>query len=405
MKKQRLLASFTAVVMLLACFVLPIRAASTLTLAFADNVEENGSLSLGETVTYTVSITANEGGFCVGSFCFAPSDNLEYESATFLGQDAEAKLMSGEKEGAYGIKYLEKQPCTMTEGELCTITFRVVGLGDARVTLSCYQLLDAAVEAVDVQIPADTLTHPVATPDKPTVLTESLKDGVVDKAYAAMLETDFQADIHSEDIAWELTGESELPAGLELLNDGTITGTPTEFGTFTFSVTISLFDSIVSEAKELTLTILEKPKTLELNEDSTYTADEETGYLRNVVAETTLADLLAQFRNAENIQVLDAKGNEITSDTALVGTGYTVNLMDGEEVVNCLTIIVLGDVDGDGEILAFDYISLRLYLMNKQPLTGAFMEAADTDRDGEVLAFDYMAIRFHLMDRSSIYDN
>ena len=404
MKKQKILAALTAFMTLFTCFVMPIHATEGLTLTLTDNVAEGETVALGDTVTYTVSITANEGGFCAGTFCFLPTENLQYESATLLAEDAEAKRMDDENEGAYGIKYLQTANMTATDTVLCTMTFRVIGLGDASVRFYSYQLINTDLDPVSAQIDSDTLTHTVAAPDKPSVVTENLKDGVMGKTYTAVLESDFHAEIPSDDLSWELT-DGDLPAGLELLNDGTLTGTPTEFGTFTFSVTFSLFDSIVSDEKELTLTILEKPRKLELTGESTYTVGEEDGYLHQVIAETTLTALLSHFQNPESVKVFDAKGNEITSGTAFIGTGCVVSLMDGDEAVDSLTVVVLGDVDGDGEILAFDYVAVRFDLMNAPPLTGAYERAADADHDGEVLAFDYVAIRRHLMGKTNIYDN
>ena len=403
MKKQRILALLTAVLTLLTCTVIPINAVgSSLSLTFADDVQEGASLSLGDTVTYTVSVTANEGGFCVGTFFFLPSDNLQYESATLLGREANAKLATDDNEGAYGITYLVTEPFTASDVVFCTVTFRVVGLGDATVRFYTYQLIDSAVETVEVQIAPDTLTHPVATPDKPAVLTESLKNGVLGKLYTAVLESDFNADINEKDLSWEIT-DGALPAGLELLNDGTLTGTPTEFGTFTLSVTFSLFDSITSDAKELTLTILEKPQKLELTDESTYAIGEEDGYLRNVVAETTLSTLLGNFLNPESVKVFDAKGNEITDSAAFIGTGATISLMDGDEAVDSVTVVVRGDVYSDGKITVFDYANIRGYYLKTVELTGAMLEAADVNGDGKITVFDYANVRAHYMKTYNIY--
>lgn len=400
MKKQRILALLTAVLTFLTCMVMPIYATSSLSLTLTDDVEKGASLSLGDTVTYTVTITGNEGGFCVGTFFFLPSENLQYESATLLGTATEAKLASGDNEGAYGMTYLEKEPFTASDIVFCTITFRVVGLGDATMHFYAYQLIDNSLEPIEVQ--PDTLTHPVATPDKPAVLTDNLKNGVMGKAYTAVLESDFNADIDADDLSWEVT-DGALPTGLALLNDGTLTGTPTEFGTFTFSVTFSLFDSIVSDAKELTLTILEKPQKLELTDESTYTIGEEDGYLRNVVAETTLSALLGNFLNPESVKVFDAKGNEITDSAAFIGTGCVVSLMDGEEAVYSVTVMVLGDVDGNGIIGTRDYQRVRAYYSGTYELTGVTLEAAKVSGRDQIGTLDYQRIRRHFNGTYNIY--
>lgn len=64
----------------------------------------------------------------------------------------------------------------------------------------------------------------------PTIQTESLPGGTVGTAYSQTLAADGTAPI-----AWSVTGGS-LPEGLTLSNDGTISGTPTAAGTYTFDV-------------------------------------------------------------------------------------------------------------------------------------------------------------------------
>ena len=405
MKKQRILAMLIAVMTLLTGLTMPIHAEDTLALTLTDNVQEGHSLSVGDTVTYTVTVTENSGGFCVGSFFFLPSDNLQYVSSTVLGEDFEAKpVLSGDYAGAYGSLHLDTPDVTETDITLCTMTFRVVGLGEATVSFYPFDVRNSSTlkEIVNVSITSDATTHTITTPDKPTILTESLKNGVLNKAYTTNLTTDFAIDLDTSALVWEVS-DGELPAGLELLNDGTLTGTPTEFGSFTFSVTLTLLETVVSEEKELTLTILEKPQKLELTDESSYTIDEEDGYLRNVVAETTLADLLANFLNPETVKVFDAKGSEITDSAAFIGTGATVRLMDGDEAVDSVAVLVLGDVDGNGIIGTRDYQRVRAYYSGTYELTGIALEAAKVSGRDEVGTLDYQRIRRHFNGDYNIY--
>ena len=406
MKKQRILAMLIAVMTLLTGLTIPIHAEDTLALTLTDNVQEGHSLSVGDTVTYTVTVTENSGGFCVGSFFFLPSDNLQYVSSTVLDEDFEATpVLSGDYAGAYGSLHLDTPDVTETDITLCTMTFRVVGLGEATVRFYPFDVRNSSTlkELVNVSITPDATTHPIATPDKPAILTESLKNGVLNKAYTANLTTDFAIDLDTSALVWEIA-DGDLPEGLELLNDGTLTGTPTESGSFTFSVTLTLLDTVVSDEKELTLTILEKPQKLELTDESTYTIGEEDGYLRNVIAETTLTTLLGHFLNPESIKVFDAKGNEITDGSAFIGTGSVVSLMDGDEALDSVTVVVLGDVDGDGIIGTRDYQRVRSYYSGDYELTAAAFEAAKVSGRDEIGTLDFQRIRRHFKGTYNIYE-
>ncbi len=396
MKKRRITALLLAVLMLLSCFAIPAMAAGGITLTLSDSIPEGEQPSLGDTVTYTVTISENDCGFCVGTFYFLPSDNLQYESATLLGEEVNAKpALSGDNQGAYGIVYLETNAFTERDVVLCTMTFRIVGLEEAVVQFYPYQLTDSSLEAVTVQVMDAENRLTIAKPDTPSVQTENLKDAVMGTSYSAALEADTD-----EFISWELTGGT-LPMGLELLNDGTITGVPEEFGDFTFSVTVSVLDTLISEEKMLTLTVLEKPQRLTLTDSSSYTI--EGDYLRGVTAGTTLTDVLANFQTPETIRVTDAAGAPITDPQALVGTGCSVQLWNGEEAVHTLTVVVLGDVGGDGEIGTNDYVQIRAHYLEKLTLEGAYLLAARVTGQETVGSGDYVRVRAHYLEKLDLY--
>ena len=91
------------------------------------------------------------------------------------------------------------------------------------------------------------------------------------------------------------------------------------------------------------------------------------------------------------------KGSTIITDTANVGTGYTLTLND-----KTYTIVVLGDVNGDGNIKATDYMKIKNYIMGTSTLSNEEKEAADVNRDGNIKATDYMKIKNYIMGTSSI---
>ncbi|MBQ6970856.1 MAG: putative Ig domain-containing protein, partial [Synergistaceae bacterium] len=84
-----------------------------------------------------------------------------------------------------------------------------------------------------------------ARPVKPTITTTSLPAGKVGTAYSATLTASGTASI-----TWTATG---LPGGLSCSSAGVISGTPTEFGTFSVSITASNTAGNVSKALSLTV--------------------------------------------------------------------------------------------------------------------------------------------------------
>ena len=136
-----------------------------------------------------------------------------------------------------------------------------------------------------------------------------------------------------------------------------------------------------------------------LTDTASYTLDEKL--LKNVTADTTVQTLLTQFKNV-SLTVLDKDGNPLTgSDT--VGTGATVNLYNGSKLVDCVTVVVLGDVDGNGHVDTTDYVRIKSVVLSAFALSQAETFAADVDNSGTVNTTDYMRIKAHFLGSFDLY--
>lgn len=86
----------------------------------------------------------------------------------------------------------------------------------------------------------------------------------------------------------------------------------------------------------------------------------------------------------------------IASAAGYYGTGATVkaNVTElGGQTVATYTVVIYGDVNGDGAVDAFDAAVLSLDLADVQALTGAYGLAADTNADAEVAVADYTLVK------------
>jgi len=88
---------------------------------------------------------------------------------------------------------------------------------------------------------------PTNTGITPTITTSSLPNGTVGTAYSQTLMATGDTPI-----TWSLNSGT-LPTGLNLLGSGTVSGTPTTAGTFTFTVKATNFAG--SDTKQLSITI------------------------------------------------------------------------------------------------------------------------------------------------------
>ena len=402
MKFRRTTALFLVVGMMLSVLTAPVfPTASDVVFSLSCSVDEEDSLTLGDTVTYTVGITENS-GFSVGTLYFKPSDGLSYVSSTLLGEPADAvQAVTGENIGAWGIPYLETSDYDDVSGTFCTMTFRVDGTEDVSVRFYAYQLRSASDlpnELTTSVLPSDTVSGQVRPPAAPTVTTSSLPDAVMGQPYSFTLQAD-----RSDYLSWELTS-GVLPEGLELLNDGSLSGTPTQSGSFSIGVTASILGSVYSEEASLTLTVLEKPKKLELTEQSGYLISEE-GRLTGLTDETSYSSFIANFKNTGSVKVYDLSGSEVTEPTALIGTGFTVRLTDGASVYDSADVVLLGDLNGDGRLTSVDYLRLRAYFNGDYELEGVTYAAARISGAESLTSVDYLRLRAHFNGDYNIYQN
>lgn len=107
-----------------------------------------------------------------------------------------------------------------------------------------------------------------------------------------------------------------------------------------------------------------------------------TGVKTNTSVETFKNNIIGS-----GIQVFNQSGTELTSGQT-VGTGMTMK--SGTETY---TIIISGDLNGDGQITATDLAKIKQHLIELRLLEGAYLEAANVDGDEEVTITDLSKIR------------
>ena len=141
------------------------------------------------------------------------------------------------------------------------------------------------------------------------------------------------------------------------------------------------------------------PDKLQLLKSSSYAA--ENGLLKNVKPDTTVQTLTKHFDN-ENLRILDHTGKTL-SGTASVGTGSTVNLYLNGVKVDSLTLVVSGDVDGNGYVNTTDYLRVKAYLLGTFSFNNAQLSAADVDGSSKINTTDYLRIKSHFLNEYNLY--
>lgn len=122
----------------------------------------------------------------------------------------------------------------------------------------------------------------------------------------------------------------------------------------------------------------------------------EEKYLGGLAEEKTVAELAAMFDGS--ISVKDADGKAVTGND-IVGTGFTVNT--GTEQY---TVVVLGDINGDGLVKTQDYMFVKRNLVSSYELNDYELKAACISGGDNPKVQDYIKIKRHILDTYNLYD-
>ena len=104
--------------------------------------------------------------------------------------------------------------------------------------------------------------------------------------------------------------------------------------------------------------------------------------IKNVLPNTTVGDLKDNLTGGENTTIKDKDGNTISSGN--IGTGSTVTTPSGD----VYTVIVKGDLNGDGKFTTTDISKLKLHLIDLEVLQEPYKTAADVSKDGLISSTD-----------------
>lgn len=170
-------------------------------------------------------------------------------------------------------------------------------------------------------------------------------------------------------------------------------------GTNTIPVTVTAQNGTV---RTYTLTVIRKdssgsaPGTPTLN--TNYRVDGTS--VSGIQIGTTAADLTTGL-GATGSTVTVYKADGATVNTGAVGTGNIVKITNGTTTVT-YTVVIYGDISGDGAVGIVDLVNAKKYLLSQQSLEGAYFTAADTDKSGSITIKDLVTMKKHILGQGSI---
>ncbi|MBE6161075.1 MAG: hypothetical protein E7158_02485 [Firmicutes bacterium] len=136
----------------------------------------------------------------------------------------------------------------------------------------------------------------------------------------------------------------------------------------------------------------------------------EDGYIKTGILGESGLDMKNELDNKnEHLQIMNADETREISDSEQVATGYIVKLMVDNIEQDRKTIVVKGDVNGDGNITLIDavgtinhYVGVQNNDTTKRRLVGEYFVAADTNTNGGVSLIDAVGIINHYTNKTKL---
>ncbi|MBQ2677112.1 MAG: family 16 glycosylhydrolase [Clostridia bacterium] len=93
-----------------------------------------------------------------------------------------------------------------------------------------------------------------------------------------------------------------------------------------------------------------------------------------------------------SVEFYDKNGAKV-QDGEKIATGMTMKIVKDSNVTDFATVVIYGDVSGDGEINASDLLSIKRCLLSVSPLEGCYLEAGKVTKASNISASDMLKLK------------
>lgn len=133
-----------------------------------------------------------------------------------------------------------------------------------------------------------------------------------------------------------------------------------------------------------------------------YTINENSKTISNIAEGSSVEDVVngCTVNQGTTVRILNADGSAASGKAA---TGNILTVYNSANQVSAqYTIILYGDVTGDGEIDLFDIVRIKRYMLKTYDVGGVYLGAADCNHDGNVDLFDIVGIKRNMLGKAYI---
>ncbi len=174
---------------------------------------------------------------------------------------------------------------------------------------------------------------------------------------------------------------------------------PLKVGSNTVKVTVTAENG---SQRTFTLTIAREANQEEFSIDPKYKVSG-SKQVSGITLGTKVSDFVKNLNIVGGYAQVKTAGGSTKQNSAVVATGDTVTIYrnDGTQYAKW-TVLIYGDVNGDGAISNSDRIKIRNHILGTNKLTGVYFTAGDVNKDGQVSNADRIKVRNHILGTTPI---
>jgi hypothetical protein len=124
-------------------------------------------------------------------------------------------------------------------------------------------------------------------------------------------------------------------------------------------------------------------------------------YISKISPFTKVSNVKSNINTDFKLELRD-RNNNILNDNDSVGTGTSINVLDSNDILlYTYVILIYGDIDGDGNIKATDYVRIKNHIMEVLSISLSIeLISGDVNRDGRISSNDYVLIKNSIMNEN-----
>ena len=113
----------------------------------------------------------------------------------------------------------------------------------------------------------------------------------------------------------------------------------------------------------------------------------------------TVDNIKTYITTKYEIQIENYKGEKIEKNQ-LVGTGSKIKIInDSQEIIAQYTVVLYGDINGDGKINSVDLLVLQRHILEIQTIEEIFQKAGNINKNGKKpTSVDLLLIQRHILE-------